>query len=46
MKKYNPEEISKIRHVMPTVIANNIVGCSPMKGPTKALLEMRKKQSD
>lgn len=42
MDKFDPEEIKKMRRVMPSIIVgNDFVGLSPMKGPTMAIFDMR-----
>ena len=41
MEKFDPEKLREARNVMPNIIAHDIVGVSPMKGPTMLILEMR-----
>lgn len=37
----NPVVLNTIRRVMPTIIANDIIGVSPMKGPVNQIFSLK-----
>jgi hypothetical protein len=43
MTPIDPVLISLIRNVMPNIIANDIIGVSPMASPTSSIFKLRKK---